>query len=130
MSMLGLAVGIAALLASVGAARADDLEDAYRKGYDNGYQEGLRARLPGTGSFEPGSVAIQPGTIMFPGSQFETSILPRMSASKEFQFSPDSSIAIIPNDALPSITQKLGVDFLRDNNIILNNETRMAPLGQ
>lgn len=119
MRMLVLFSSIAGLLCAP-FAHADQLEDAYKAGFDagaaDGYQKGFAAGSASAGGWA-NTVAggTRPG-VVFPGSQFDTTI-----DGENVLVSPDSSIAIIPNKALGEIETRLGKDFLTNNKVLLNN---------
>lgn len=120
------------LVGSVCVSFAGEVEDAYAAGYQAGYAAGYGAGTTfsrGT-TTSPSSRALQPslelgraasGTVMIPGSKFDVVIDP-IEQKLPFEFTPDSSVAIIPKAAVDQIQQKMGADFIQKN-MMLNNAT-------
>ncbi|WP_198021697.1 hypothetical protein [Mesorhizobium sp. WSM3224] len=102
---------VSSVIVSASHVQADPLEDAYRRGFEDGYA----AR----GQLVPGPV---PGTTMkridLDGLAFKTTIMPKSGTN--FDIGSDSTVAIVPKNALGEFKQKLGTDFLANKNIIID----------
>ncbi|WP_112097455.1 hypothetical protein [Mesorhizobium hawassense] len=87
---------------------ADSLEEAYKRGYEDGYKAAGTTFLPGSSTVLGGS-----------GPSFKAVIAP--APGTNFQIGQDSTVAIIPKDALSQFKDKLGKDFIYDNKILMND---------
>jgi len=100
----------ALIVTAIMPAQARAQESEFDRGYKAGYAQALADNTK----------PVVPGTVIIPGSQFSTILEPGASGTN-FELSNESTIAIIPDSSLKDMTEKLGADYLKDNNIILNN---------
>ncbi|MER9456242.1 hypothetical protein [Mesorhizobium sp. M0478] len=93
-------------VANLAPTHADPLEEAYKRGYEDGFKSG--STLAWSGS-----------TTVLGGPDFSAIIAPVPGTN--FQVGQDSAVAIVPKDALAQFKDKLGKDFIYDNKILMND---------
>lgn len=88
-------------------AHADPLDEAYKRGYMQGYSDASSPSLPGT------------NTIPVDGSKFKAYIAPKSGTI--LSIGNDSAVAIVPQNSISAFKNKLGQEFIVNNKILMND---------
>jgi len=104
-------------------AYADKLDDAYNRGFEDGHQKGFDEGVK-AGRDQQTAEWLSGGKTLLNGPDFKAIIAPK--AGTNLQVGEDSTVAIIPKDAVTQFKDKLGKDFIYDNKILMNDAAAPA----